>query len=411
MNEKKGLKKLFDFLNSRLIIDKAVDFFLIFIGLLAALSVENYIENQNQEKKYISSLISLHSELETNLLLNDGNNEIKLKYIKIWEDVGEFASNNDFQSYSGLKNIYESKPLEYENKTYLSLDQNAFINRDLLSDIIHMYEINKEVSNSIQDLTISLENLYKMYSELRFKVLYANSEDVINPYSNFNFNFNSFEKLLFIKVEPELKDLEVTGKRILTSIEHELERYNIDIDESKSYSNYYWLANTSYKLKKNDLSIEFAKKGLKKIKNTISSMGNDQKSYYGRLHMHLVENYWILYDNSDSLDFNSFDSLIYNSLLEWEKSNTYNFSCEINYIHYYYENKNYEKFKFHLKEYYLKYSDEKHILNYLQFWQDYIRKEEILNIILEKNPEWTKEYFLNNILQPTTINDRIKKNN
>lgn len=411
MNEKKGLKKLFDFLNSRLIIDKAVDFFLIFIGLLAALSVENYIENQNQEKKYISSLISLHSELETNLLLNDGNNEIKLKYIKIWEDVGEFASNNDFQSYSGLKNIYESKPLEYENKTYLSLDQNAFINRDLLSDIIHMYEINKEVSNSIQDLTISLENLYKMYSELRFKVLYANSEDIINPYSNFNFNFNSFEKLLFIKVEPELKDLEVTGKRILTSIEHELERYNIDIDESKSYSNYYWLANTSYKLKKNDLSIEFAKKGLKKIKNTISSMGNDQKSYYGRLHMHLVENYWILYDNSDSLDFNSFDSLIYNSLLEWEKSNTYNFSCEINYIHYYYENKNYEKFKFHLKEYYLKYSDEKHILNYLQFWQDYIRKEEILNIILEKNPEWTKEYFLNNILQSTTINDRIKKNN
>tara|TARA_B110000438_G_scaffold54221_1_gene54328 strand:- start:133 stop:1368 length:1236 start_codon:yes stop_codon:yes gene_type:complete len=411
MNEKKGLKKLFDFLNSRLIIDKAVDFFLIFIGLLAALSVENYIENQNQEKKYISSLISLHSELETNLLLNDGNNEIKLKYIKIWEDVGEFASNNDFQSYSGLKNIYESKPLEYENKTYLSLDQNAFINRDLLSDIIHMYEINKEVSNSIQDLTISLENLYKMYSELRFKVLYANSEDVINPYSNFNFNFNSFEKLLFIKVEPELKDLEVTGKRILTSIEHELERYNIDIDESKSYSNYYWLANTSYKLKKNDLSIEFAKKGLKKIKNTISSMGNDQKSYYGRLHMHLVENYWILYDNSDSLDFNSFDSLIYNSLLEWEKSNTYNFSCEINYIHYYYENKNYEKFKFHLKEYYLKYSDEKHILNYLQFWQDYIIKEEILNIILEKNPEWTKEYFLNNILQSTTINDRIKKNN
>ena len=411
MNEKKGLKKLFDFLNSRLIIDKAVDFFLIFIGLLAALSVENYLENQNQEKKYISSLISLHSELETNLLLNDGNNEIKLKYIKIWEDVGEFASNNDFQSYSGLKNIYESKPLEYENKTYLSLDQNAFINRDLLSDIIHMYEINKEVSNSIQDLTISLENLYKMYSELRFKVLYANSEDVINPYSNFNFNFNSFEKLLFIKVEPELKDLEVTGKRILTSIEHELERYNIDIDESKSYSNYYWLANTSYKLKKNDLSIEFAKKGLKKIKNTISSMGNDQKSYYGRLHMHLVENYWILYDNSDSLDFNSFDSLIYNSLLEWEKSNTYNFSCEINYIHYYYENKNYEKFKFHLKEYYLKYSDEKHILNYLQFWKGYIEKEEILNIILEKNPEWTKEYFLNNILQSTTINDRIKKNN
>ena len=411
MNEKKGLKKLFDFLNSRLIIDKAVDFFLIFIGLLAALSVENYIENQNQEKKYISSLISLHSELETNLLLNDGNNEIKLKYIKIWEDVGEFASNNDFQSYSGLKNIYESEPLEYENKTYLSLDQNAFINRDLLSDIIHMYEINKEVSNSIQDLTISLENLYKMYSELRFKVLYANSEDVINPYSNFNFNFNSFEKLLFIKVEPELKDLEVTGKRILTSIEHELERYNIDIDESKSYSNYYWLANTSYKLKKNDLSIEFAKKGLKKIKNTISSMGNDQKSYYGRLHMHLVENYWILYDNSDSLDFNSFDSLIYNSLLEWEKSNTYNFSCEINYIHYYFENKNYEKFKFHLEEYYLKYSDEKHILNYLQFWKGYIEKEEILNIILEKNPEWTKEYFLNSILQPTTINDQIKKNN
>ena len=43
------LNKLFNFLDSRLIIDKSIDFALIFIGLLAALSFENYVENKKIE--------------------------------------------------------------------------------------------------------------------------------------------------------------------------------------------------------------------------------------------------------------------------------------------------------------------------------------------------------------------------
>ena len=72
-NEENKLKKLFDFLDSRLLIDKLIDLILIFVGLLCALSVENYIENNENNKQYIKSLTSIHSELETNLLLNEGN--------------------------------------------------------------------------------------------------------------------------------------------------------------------------------------------------------------------------------------------------------------------------------------------------------------------------------------------------
>ena len=50
-NEENKLKKLFDFLDSRLLIDKFIDLILIFVGLLCALSVENYIENNEKRRK------------------------------------------------------------------------------------------------------------------------------------------------------------------------------------------------------------------------------------------------------------------------------------------------------------------------------------------------------------------------
>ena len=44
-NEK--LKSIFKYFDSFLIIDKSIDFILIFVGLLAALGFENYVEKKN----------------------------------------------------------------------------------------------------------------------------------------------------------------------------------------------------------------------------------------------------------------------------------------------------------------------------------------------------------------------------
>ena len=416
--ENSRLKELFKFLDSRLIIDKSIDFVLIFIGLLAALSVENYLEKKKQEKEYISNLISLHSELETNLLLNEGNIEATLIYFNIWEDVSEFVFNSDFKKYDGIMNIYDSEPLKYENKTYLSLNKSLFINRELLADIIHVYDLKSEVSSSLDELTIALEDFYETYFDLRFKTLYANSEDVVNPYSDFNFNRNRFEKLFFLKVDPNLKNLEGTGNRILTSIQHELEKYNIDINESKGYSNYYWLANTSYELEKYDISLEYAKKGLEKIKQekSIKEMENDEKSYYGRLHMQIVNNYWSLY-RKDSLDFSTIDSLMSNSLVEWNDAGVYDFLCAINYMSYYYEKRDYESFKEQLKDYYISKYDKKYLVEWMSDWEEYIKKKEILDIIIKENPhEVGEEYFtitedwvINKLLKPKTMKEFLEQ--
>tara|TARA_Y100000813_G_scaffold198511_1_gene187095 strand:- start:2130 stop:3389 length:1260 start_codon:yes stop_codon:yes gene_type:complete len=416
--ENSRLKELFKFLDSRLIIDKSIDFVLIFIGLLAALSVENYLEKKKQEKEYISNLISLHSELETNLLLNEGNIEAKLIYFNIWEDVSEFVFNSDFKKYDGIMNIYDSEPLKYENKTYLSLNKSLFINRELLADIIHVYDLKSEVSSSLDELTIALEDFYETYFDLRFKTLYANSEDVINPYSDFNFNRNRFEKLFFLKVDPNLKNLEGTGNRILTSIQHELEKYNIDINESKGYSNYYWLANTSYELEKYDISLEYAKKGLEKIKQekSIKEMENDEKSYYGRLHMQIVNNYWSLY-RKDSLDFSTIDSLMSNSLVEWNDAGVYDFLCAINYMSYYYEKRDYESFKEQLKDYYISKYDKKYLVEWMSDWEEYIKKKEILDIIIKENPHEvgeedftiTEDWVINKLLKPKTMKEFLEQ--
>ena len=61
------LKKLFNFLDSRLIIDKSIDFVLIFIGLLAALSFENYVENKKIERAYLDNLSRVHTEISNNI--------------------------------------------------------------------------------------------------------------------------------------------------------------------------------------------------------------------------------------------------------------------------------------------------------------------------------------------------------
>ena len=49
---------------------------------------------------------------------------------------------------------------------------------------------------------------------------------------------NRFEKLFFLKVDPNLKNLEGTGNRILTSIQHELEKYNIVKKTIKDYQKF-----------------------------------------------------------------------------------------------------------------------------------------------------------------------------
>tara|TARA_B100001175_G_C18911789_1_gene358153 strand:+ start:255 stop:479 length:225 start_codon:yes stop_codon:yes gene_type:complete len=67
-NKLKGsfLKRLFRYFNSLLVIDKSIDFILIFVGLLAALGVESYQKSKEIESRYIDMLARTYDEIQIN---------------------------------------------------------------------------------------------------------------------------------------------------------------------------------------------------------------------------------------------------------------------------------------------------------------------------------------------------------
>lgn len=393
-NEENKLKKLFDFLDSRLLIDKLIDLILIFVGLLCALSVENYIENNENKKKYIKSLTSIHSELENNLLLNEGNDNASKELFNFYREIGKAMNNQRWEDVGGIKKINEIELYQYENRKFSTLNQDKFYNKDLLSDIIHIYSMNNELTNNNNDLKETLNRLNKTYFDLRFKYLYANAEDVVNPYSDYNYDFNLFEKIYFTKIANSTLDYKETGKRIMNSIENELNTYGIDIINSSTYSNYYWLCNTALKLGKYELSNEYASKGLNKINKKFIDMTEDEKSYFGRLHSKSVINYIKLCEDS-VLNFNELDSIIFNSIKMWELSNIYHFQCISYKTKYFFIKNDYENFMKNLNYYFENEYDPYFIASYFPAWKGFLEREEC-KILIEKNyPEFKFEDLVN----------------
>ena len=388
-SENRNLKKIFNFLDSRLIIDKSVDFLLIFIGLLAALTIENSIEEKKNENRYVDSLISLHCEIETNLLLLEGNLESRSSYITIWKEIHEIVSSQEYNSYSGLVNIYNAQPNVYESKSFNTIDYSGFLNKQLLGDLIHLNGIQNHLTNSMMELETILQKLYSVYFDLKFKTLYVANADMVESFVSYNYNYNKFEKQLFLRVIGEFQDFKATSERILLAIENELNVLDVEVDESKSYADYYWLANTANDVKNTDGSIEYAIDGLSSIKVELSAMTNEQVSYYGRLHKLLTQNYLI---KADSLGLDEFDFLISNSLEEMRKSGVYEFLNIILFLDYYYETKDLDNFILKLQEYKIKEFEIELLSNYFLSWKDFIVKEECLDIVADEY--YTREVIL-----------------
>ena len=126
-NNTRSLKKLFNFLDSRLIIDKSIDFVLIFIGLLAALSFENYIEKKNIEREYLDNLSRVHTEISNNINFTKVYERSTLAYFSICREIIFQTNQKEIKSYGGTLKIIDAEPKKYEDQTFRSIDQKKFI--------------------------------------------------------------------------------------------------------------------------------------------------------------------------------------------------------------------------------------------------------------------------------------------
>ena len=385
------LKKLFNFLDSRLIIDKSIDFVLIFIGLLAALSFENYVENKKIERAYLDNLSRVHTEISNNINFTKVYEKSTETYLSICKEIINQANQTNIKSYGGTFKIIDAEPKKYENQSFRSLDQKKFINNRLLSELLHVYSMQDDLSDKFNNVKESLIKLNYSYFDLYANNALGNSGSNIPQYVAINYEYSSVTKHL-PQIQLLLLDIIVTSERVLLTIENELKKYNTNIDLARSYADYYWLSYNKISTKEYDLTIDFAEKGLKRI--ALKNPSQEEKSYKGRLHRNIAWAYNEM-ENLDTLNLINNDSIILFHLQEWEKCNVYLDQCLIEICDYYHRINDFDNFTISIK----KIIDNGEKIEFLQRsiseWENFVKSDTIMEIIVSE--EYPMESWLKNI--------------
>ena len=123
------IKKLFNYLDALLFVDKSIDLILVFVGLLAALMVENYLLQKENESKYVTYLTRIHTEMITNEGHSKSYENSVLEYFDIAQDLKNLVSKGAKESYDGINKIIETKNAPFELKAFKSLSPDDFLNK------------------------------------------------------------------------------------------------------------------------------------------------------------------------------------------------------------------------------------------------------------------------------------------
>ncbi len=118
------------------IIDKFVDFVLIFVGLYAALAVENSITASENKNKYINDLTKIREEVVNNNIESNTIKEFIEYHSKRTLDINEHFLNG--------KDVYHSiqtiNDISYNYNAFNSMDKSIFKNKQILTKVFELYD-------------------------------------------------------------------------------------------------------------------------------------------------------------------------------------------------------------------------------------------------------------------------------
>jgi len=389
-------KSIFDYFDVYLIIDKSVDFILIFVGLLAALGFENYIEKKNIEEKYTNSLTRLHTEITNNINFADGYFDTTQKYFSISEDLLKLVNKGAKKSYDGINKIIESETFSFDKKKFKSINQNEFPNNSLYSDILHLYDLYAKIETNTEIPKQALNDFYFSYYNIYSKQMWE-SNDVIQDYVDLNYKFNLARKTI-PNLQSSITDAKSTSKRILKSIENELLKFDLDISSTRTYSDFYWLSYNSMLIEDYLKSNDYALMGIRKLNEIFNTKDEksklpDEISYYGRLNKNIVQNYYFIKNSNDSSDL-SLD--IIQNLISWEDTGVFKEGCYAYFCQYYYDKKNEEMFYKYLNKMVLESEDDFDILKvFLYKWSNFNKTKKAYEILSQAEIEGGWDSYIN----------------
>tara|TARA_B100000287_G_scaffold146044_1_gene137791 strand:+ start:3412 stop:4560 length:1149 start_codon:yes stop_codon:yes gene_type:complete len=284
-NKSTGIKRLISYLKHEFIIDKAVDFILIFIGLYAALSLENSIQENENKNKYIQDLKNIYVEISKN----------KIVGIAIENKINEFSETAD-EIYSVYLGASKTSPghfvgiitnEKFNDNFFNVLDRENFVNKTLLSDIFELYAIYQETMINYTNYLDNIEELGKLY--------YLTKNIGVNP-PNWIGDLNITIQTLRSFKKFNIQNANVcfyTSESVKTSIENELSHYNINPDSIVTISESYDIAELYWNADKYLESYKILNKRLLDIKDN-EMLGR----YYEKLGIVIL---WDIKDNLDQL--------------------------------------------------------------------------------------------------------------
>ena len=375
------LTRLFKYFNSLLVIDKSVDFILIFVGLVAALGVESLQESKEIESRYIDMVARIHDEIQTNKFLLEDTNRSTAGYFDITREINQLVATASFEKYDGVNKMIELENSEFQIKVYQSIIADEFLNKTLYSEVLHLYDLLSRYTAEKDATKINLTEYYYTYYRMFVKNQFQNNY-LIEEYIDINYLYNLITKSIPILQNNSL-DIEMTTERLLKSLENELERYNTKLIEKRGIADYLNLSNAALSAKKYNATISYSKQGLKLINSSENDSFSDDylenKTYVGRFNAHLYKSKIYLYLDGDSLypknEIKKHLDLFYDSGYSNENSQLYYLD------YYYYVDKDFNEFLISLKKYIEKYPDCNMLKPRIHSYPDFLSKPELIEFL------------------------------
>ena len=389
---KTPLKKLFDYFDSFLIIDKSVDLLLIFVGLVAALAFENYVEQNAKEKQYVENLTRLHTEITANATYTEGYEKSVLDFFDIARELLELTNKGASESYDGIYNILDAENDPYEQNSYNSLSSEDFLNKELYSEVLHVYELYDKIEEFIKVPRESLKEFnysyFGMYLHNRFSRVAG-----VKDWVDLNYAYNVTTKNL-PNLQNLLIEVKITSERVAEVIENELIFYNTTIEKSRKYTDYYWLSWRNLVAEKYTESVDYAFLGLEALDNLNYEEKSPRFKEYemtrGRLNRNIVRSYTELV-KTDETNYNLDMTLPY--FEEWKSTGVYMDQYYVNFLHYYFLKKDINGFAKTTKEAIDGLDSYEVYDRWVGMWKEYMITDTIQSILKSsKRPieEWDK---------------------
>ena len=195
------------------IIDKFVDFVLIFVGLYAALAVENSISENQDRNKYINDLNKIREEITNN---NNSSNTIK-EFIEYHSnrvlDINEHFLNG--------KDVYHSiqtiNDINYNYNTFNSMDKSIFKNKQILTKVFELYDQYDKTNTLFIDY-IKNSDMVSKYHIIKDKY---NSRLTSEDFNELNFGIDKAVALKDFNIKNADKCLDLSAN-LINAIDEEM---------------------------------------------------------------------------------------------------------------------------------------------------------------------------------------------